>query len=220
MASSSRIAQFAQFGRKIVCVGRNYAEHIAELGNTAPSKPMLFMKPPSTYIKNGTAIEIPIGCKEVHHEIELGIVIGSSCSRVPADKIMDHVGGYVLALDMTARDFQNNLKAKGHPWELAKCFDTSCPVSDFISKDVISDPHNVELVCKVNGELRQNDNTSKMITRIPDLISYISQYFTLEEGDVILTGTPAGVGPVKDGDVIEGEIPGIVHFKFPVIQRI
>jgi acylpyruvate hydrolase len=114
---------------------------------------------------------------------------------------------------------QNDLKAKGHPWELAKCFDTSCPISDFISKDVITDPQNVELVCKVNGELRQQDNTSKMICRIPDLISYISQYFTLEEGDMILTGTPAGVGPVKDRDIIEGEIPGIVHFKFPVVQR-
>jgi acylpyruvate hydrolase len=177
------------------------------------------MKPPSTYIKNGEAIEIPLGCQEIHHEIELGIVIGSTCKRVQPSDSMKHVGGYVLALDMTARDFQNDLKAKGHPWELAKCFDTSCPISDFISKDVITDPQNVELVCKVNGELRQQDNTSKMICRIPDLISYISQYFTLEEGDMILTGTPAGVGPVKDGDIIEGEIPGIVHFKFPVVQR-
>jgi len=216
---STRLAQFTQFTRKIVGAGRNYAEHAAELNNPLPATPLIFMKPPSTFIQNGAAIEIPLGCQEVHHEIELGIVIGSTCQRVDKDKSMNHVGGYVLALDMTARDFQNNLKAKGHPWELAKCFDTSCPVSDFISKDVISDPHNVDLVCKVNGELRQNDNTSKMITRIPDLISYISQYFTLEEGDVILTGTPAGVGPVKDGDVIEGEIPGIVHFKFPVIQR-
>ena len=132
---------------------------------------------------------------------------------------MDHVGGYVLALDMTARDFQNELKKKGHPWELAKCFDTSCPISDLISKEVINDPHDLNLVCKVNGELRQNDSTGKMIHRIPELISYISQYFTLEEGDVVLTGTPAGVGPVQHGDVIEGEISGIVHFKFPVVQR-
>merc|ERR1711935_928024 len=178
--SSARLAQFAQFGRKIVCVGRNYTDHIAELGNTTPVKPMLFMKPPSTYIKNGTAIEIPLGCKEV----------------------------------------QNELKAKGHPWELAKCFDTSCPISDLISKETINDPHDLNLVCKVNGELRQNESTGKMIHRIPELISYISQYFTLEEGDVVLTGTPAGVGPVKDGDIIEGEISGIVHFKFPVVQRI
>ena len=95
---------------------------------------------------------------------------------------MDHVGGYVLALDMTARDFQNDLKKKGHPWELAKCFDTSCPISEFISKEAIKDPHNLNLVCKVNGELRQNDSTGKMIHRIPELISYISQYFSLEEG--------------------------------------
>ena len=95
---------------------------------------------------------------------------------------MDHVGGYVLALDMTARDFQNDLKKKGHPWELAKCFDTSCPISEFISKEAIKDPHDLNLVCKVNGELRQNDSTGKMIHRIPELISYISQYFSLEEG--------------------------------------
>ncbi len=132
---------------------------------------------------------------------------------------MEHVGGYVLALDMTARDFQAEIKKKGHPWELAKCFDTSCPVSDFISRETITDPQNVDLICKVNGELRQSDNTNKMLTKIPDLISYISQYFTLEEGDLILTGTPAGVGPVKHGDVIEGEIPGVVHFKFNVLQR-
>ncbi len=102
---------------------------------------------------------------------------------------------------------------------MAKCFDTSCPVSNFISKDSIKDPQNVDLVCKVNGNVRQNDNTSKMITSIPDLIAYISNYFTLEEGDLILTGTPAGVGPVIKGDVIEGEIPGVVNFKFPVVQR-
>ena len=130
------------------------SEHAAELNNPLPTKPLIFMKPTSTYIQNGTAIEIPLGCKEVHHEIELGIVIGSKCSRVSASKSMDFVGGYVLALDMTARDFQAEIKKNGHPWELAKCFDTSCPVSDFIGKDVIADPHNVDLICKVNGELR------------------------------------------------------------------
>ena len=172
-------------------------------------------------MKNLTKIslQIPLGCKEVHHEIELGVVINANCSRIKPEQASEFIGGYCLALDMTARDFQGQLKAKGHPWELAKCFDTSLPISDFISKDIITDPHDVELVCKVNGELRQKDSTSKMICPIPNLISYISQYFTLEEGDLILTGTPAGVGPVKHGDVLEGEIPGIVHFKFPVIQR-
>ena len=108
---------------------------------------------------------------------------------------------------------------KGQPWELAKAFDTSLPVSEFIGKDVITDPGNVELVCKVNGELRQKENTNKLICPIPDMIEYISQYFTLEEGDLILTGTPAGVGPCKEGDTIEGEIPGITHFKFPIVKR-
>merc|ERR1712241_687015 len=148
-----------------------------------------------------------------------GVVIGSRINRASPKEALTAIGGYALVLDMTARDFQNELKKKGHPWELAKCFDTSCPISDLISKEVINDPHDLNLVCKVNGELRQNDSTGKMIHRIPELISYISQYFTLEEGDVVLTGTPAGVGPVQDGDVIEGEISGIVHFKFPVVQR-
>lgn len=155
----------------------------------------------------------------MHHEIELGVVIGSRCSRASPEDAFKCVGGYALVLDMTARDFQNELKKNGHPWELAKCFDTSLPVSDFLEPEIVPDPHNVELVCRVNGELRQKDSTAKMITKIPHLLSYISTYFTLEVGDLVLTGTPAGVGPVKHGDVITGEIPGVVEIAFPVVQR-
>jgi len=196
-----------------------FRDHAAELGNAIPPKPLIFMKPPTCYITNGQAIEIPLGCNNFHHEIELGVIISKKCSRITKDQAMDHVGGYCLALDMTARDFQEYAKAKGQPWELAKAFDTSLPVSEFIGKDVITDPGNVELICRVNGELRQKENTNKLICPIPDMIEYISQYFTLEEGDLILTGTPAGVGPCKEGDVIEGEIPGITHFKFPIVKR-
>jgi len=219
MASSSKLASFTKYGRKIVCAGRNYAEHAAELNNAVPTTPILFMKPPSCYLPNGGTIEIPVGCTEIHHEVELGVVIGSRISRATPKEAFSAVGGYALVLDMTVRDFQNELKKKGQPWELAKCFDTSLPVSDFIPIEKIPDPHQIELICKVNGEVKQKDSTSKMITRIPEMLSYISKYFTLEEGDLVITGTPKGVGPVKDGDKISGEIPGIINIDFSVSQR-
>lgn len=219
MASSSKLAAFTKFGRKIVCAGRNYAEHAAELNNPVLTTPLLFMKPPSCYLLNGGAIEIPLDCTEVHHEIELGVVIGSRITRASPKEAFAAIGGYALVLDMTLRDFQNELKKKGHPWELAKCFDTSLPVSEFIPLESIPDPHAIELICKVNGEVRQQDSTSKMITRIPEMLSYISKYFTLEEGDLVITGTPKGVGPVKHGDTISAEIPGITSISFSVTQR-
>jgi len=215
----TNLVRFTEVSRKIVAVGRNYSEHAAELGNAVPSKPLLFMKPPSAFITVGQKIEIPLGCEEIHHEIELGVIINKKCKRVDKDTAMDYVGGYCVALDMTARDFQNEAKAKGHPWAMAKMFDTSLPVSPFIPLDSIPDPHNVSLWCKVNGETRQEGNTRDMIFNLPTLISYISQYFTLEEGDIILTGTPSGVGPVKQGDIITGGIPGVIEISFDVIKR-
>ncbi|XP_059083108.1 fumarylacetoacetate hydrolase domain-containing protein 1-like [Tigriopus californicus] len=216
----SGVQRFAQLCRTIVGVGRNYKDHAAELGNSVPSKPLIFMKPPASIILEGENIEIPVGCSEIHHEIELGIVIQSKCKNVPEAEAMNYVGGYILALDMTARDFQNEAKKKGQPWAMAKCFDTSCPVSNFIPKEQISDPHDVQLLCSVNDTERQNGHTKDMIFRVPYLISYISKYFTLNEGDLILTGTPAGVGPVKSGDVIQGEIPGVVKFTYKVTSRV
>lgn len=216
------LARFTDLSRKIVAVGRNYAEHAKELGNAVPSsatKPLLFMKPPSAYIVAGQQIEIPLGCRELHHEIELGVVISSQCKRVSEAEAMQYVGGYCLALDMTARDFQDEAKKKGHPWTLAKMFDTSLPVSPFIPLTSIPDPHDVGLWCKVNGSMRQEGNTSDMIHSIPRLLAYISDYFTLEEGDLVLTGTPSGVGPVKHGDIITGGIQGVIQIEFPVVQR-
>jgi len=216
---SANFARFAEIGRKIVAVGRNYKEHAAELGNAVPELPLLFMKPASSYILEGTPIKIPKGCSSLHHEIELGIVIGQKGSDISEGNAMNYVAGYVLALDMTARDFQNAAKKKGHPWDMAKGFDTSCPVSKFIPKEAIPDPHDIELWCKVNGVLKQKGNTNDMIFRIPYLISYISQYFTLEPNDVILTGTPAGVSGVNAGDVIQGGLSNLVEFEFKVLSR-
>jgi len=199
-----RLVRFVEFGRKIVCVGRNYAAHAKELGNTVPDKkPLIFMKPPTSYITQGKHIQLPPDCSELHHEVELGVVVEKPGKNISAKDALDHVGGYVLCLDMTARDIQNRLKASGAPWELAKAFDTACPVGDFIPKEKIPDPHNVQLWCKVNGQMRQDGNTKDMIFRIPEIVSYVSEYFTLEAGDLILTGTPEGVGSVKPGDEIE-----------------
>lgn len=146
-------------------------------------------------------------------------MIGEKACDVAEPDAMRHVGGYVLALDMTARDFQDEAKKKGQPWTMAKGFDTSCPVGEFIEKSKIPDPSNVQLWLKVNSDKRQDGNTKDMIFNVPYLISYVSQYFTLEPGDLLLTGTPSGVGPVVEGDVMEAGIGDISTIKFSVERR-
>ncbi|KAK8728246.1 hypothetical protein OTU49_009190 [Cherax quadricarinatus] len=178
------------------------------------------MKPPSSYLEEGSGpIVIPRGCRSCHHEVELGVVIGSVCGDVHEDDVMPRVAGYALALDMTARDFQEEAKKSGGPWTMAKCFDTALPVSRFISAKELSDPSGVKLWCKVNEEMRQNGSTADMVFNIPYLISYISQYFTLHPGDLVLTGTPAGVGPVHPGDVISAGLGDLITMKFTVAQK-
>ncbi|XP_054766351.2 acylpyruvase FAHD1, mitochondrial-like [Lytechinus pictus] len=197
------LSNFANFGKKIVCIGRNYAEHAAELGNKVPTKPLIFLKPTSAYLQQGQGnIKLPPNCTEIHHEVELGVVIGKSGSNIPESSAMEHVGGYTLALDMTERKLQSDLKSKGHPWSLAKGFDTSCPVGGFLDSSEISNVDDVRLWLKVNGEMKQDGNTQDMIFRVPTLLSFISQYMKLEVGDLVLTGTPSGVGPVTSKDVI------------------
>ena len=159
---------------------------------------------------------MPSDTKEIHHEVELGVVIGDTAKGVSESDAMDYVAGYTLALDMTNRIAQNHAKTKGLPWSLAKGFDTSCPISEFVEKSSVPDPHTLHLWLKVNGESRQDGNTSDMMFSVPFLVSWISQHFTLERGDVILTGTPAGVGPVVSGDVIECGLDSLVKMKFDV----
>ncbi|XP_018013110.1 acylpyruvase FAHD1, mitochondrial-like isoform X1 [Hyalella azteca] len=204
----------------IAAKGGHTNDHCAELNNAVPTTPMLFMKPSSAYLTESSGpILIPRGCTDLHHEVELGVVIASECRDVSVDTAMSHVGGYALALDMTARDFQEKCKSKGQPWEIAKGFDTSLPVSRFITKEELPEPHNVVLWCKVNGEDRQRGNTREMVFNIPTLLSYISGIFTLQPGDLVLTGTPAGVGPVKAGDLISCGIADLLQCQFAVAQR-
>lgn len=201
---------------KIVCLARNYAEHARELGNETPTAPVLFMKPASSIISDGQSVKIPSYSQECHYELELALLIGKKCHAVLAEDAMGYIAGYGVAIDMTLRDVQGALKAKGLPWDIAKGFDTACPLSDFVQKNMVENPHALNLKLAVNGEVRQDGNTADMIHRLPQIISYISGIFTLECGDLILTGTPAGVGPVKAGDVMTAEITTIGSLTIPV----
>ncbi|EST07726.1 Fumarylacetoacetase, C-terminal [Kalmanozyma brasiliensis GHG001] len=197
MASS-----FLTRGKKIVAIGRNYAAHAKELNNAVPTEPFFFLKPTTSYITNNSTVEIPKGIV-AHYEVELGVVIGSSSIRdVHAADAMSHVAGYTLSIDMTARNLQDKVKSKGLPWSAAKGFDTFTPTSGFIDKSRVRDPSKLKLWLKVNDQIKQNGPTSDMIFGIPELIEHVTSIMTLEEGDLLLTGTPSGVGEVKDGDVM------------------
>ncbi|GMH18778.1 hypothetical protein Nepgr_020619 [Nepenthes gracilis] len=219
-AASSR-QKLIQMGTKIVAVGRNYAAHAKELGNVVPKEPVLFLKPTSSYLANGGTIEIPHPLESLDHEVELAVVIGQRARDVPESVAMDYVGGYALALDMTAREIQSSAKAAGLPWTVAKGQDTFTPISSMLSKPEVPDPENLELWLKIDGETRQKGSTKDMIFKIPFLISHISSIMTLLEGDIILTGTPQGVGPVKAGQKITAGITGLldVHFEVGLRRR-
>jgi 2-keto-4-pentenoate hydratase/2-oxohepta-3-ene-1,7-dioic acid hydratase in catechol pathway len=191
---------------KIVCLGRNYVDHIKELGNEIPDNPVIFIKPASSIIHEGDRIRIPDYSNDCHHEVELAVLIGGTGSNVVESEAMGLVTGYGVAIDLTLRDVQSKLKAKGLPWEIAKGFDTACPLSDFVPADQVADPHQLQLAINVNGELRQNGNTRLMMRNIPRFISEVSAIFTLQPGDILLTGTPAGVSRIQSGDLLDAEI--------------
>jgi 2-keto-4-pentenoate hydratase/2-oxohepta-3-ene-1,7-dioic acid hydratase in catechol pathway len=199
---------YVKEARKILCIGRNYAAHIAELNNKAPSQPFYFLKPSSAILESNknSPILIPNGTK-VHHEIELAVIIGKKLQNLnpetfgPQDAL-DAIEGYALAIDLTARNVQDEAKKKGLPWSIGKGFDTFLPLSGFIPKAKIPDPYKVELYFKINGVTKQQDLTSLMIFPIHKILSTMSSVMTLEKGDIILTGTPKGVGEIHPGDKI------------------
>lgn len=196
---------------KIVCIGRNYQEHAAELGNKMPDEPLLFMKAPSAIIGDGQTIELPPQSQQVEHEGELGVVIGKTAKRIRDDEdALSYVLGYTCANDVTARDLQR----KDVQFTRGKSFDTFCPVGPFIVTDI--DPLNVTVTTRVNGTIKQSGRTSDMAFPVPFLLKYISHIMTLYPGDLIVTGTPAGVSALRDGDVVEVEIPGIGVLRNPV----
>lgn len=194
---------------KIVCVGRNYVEHIQELGNEQHEKPVIFLKTTSSVIYSGDKIIYPSFSKDMHHETELVLLIGSTVKNANEIEANNAIAGYGVGLDMTLRDVQNDLKKKGHPWTIAKCFDSSTVLSEFVSSDDYKLNLNEMISLKVNGEVRQNDQLNKMIFNPVQIVEYISSLMTLEVGDLIFTGTPKGVSKVSLGDVLEAEIENI-----------
>jgi 2-keto-4-pentenoate hydratase/2-oxohepta-3-ene-1,7-dioic acid hydratase in catechol pathway len=208
---------------KIICIGMNYRSHIKEQDGRFPTKPVLFSKASSCIIKNGDNIIYPREVKELDYEVELAVVIGKKAKDVSAEKVSDHIYGYTVMNDITARDIQKD----ENQWYRAKSFDTFGPIGPvIINKDKIQDPQNLNLKSFVNGELRQNGNTSEMIFGVYKLISYISRSITLEPGDLISTGTPAGVGVfmkekkmLKPGDLITCEIENIGKLENKVISE-
>lgn len=201
---------------KIVCLGRNYLDHIRELGNQVPDRAVLFCKPPSSIIPDGGSIEIPSYSDDCHHELELALLIGTAGKEIAETDALNHVAGYGVALDLTLRDLQAELKAKGLPWEIAKGFDTSCPLSDFVPARQVSDPNNLQLTLQVNGELRQQGTTAQMMRSVEQIIAEVSRYYRLEPGDIILTGTPAGVARIVSGDQLQGEIEQVGSLRVSV----
>ena len=191
---------------KIICIGRNYIDHIKELSNQKPMNPVVFLKPDSSVIAKNQNFIIPSFSNEIHHEVELVIKInkvGKHIDKSFSHKYYDEIG---LGIDFTARDIQSNLKEKGHPWEKSKAFDNSCMVGKFLKKEKLEDISKIEFSLIKNNELVQSGRSNDMLWKIDELISYVSQYFTLKIGDLIFTGTPSGVSKVESGDILEGYI--------------
>ena len=191
---------------KIVCIGRNYIEHIRELGSQIPDKPVIFIKPASSIIGEGGTIVIPPHSSDCHHEVELAVLIGTEAKNIDANNALDHVSGYAVALDLTLRDIQGTQKEKGLPWEIAKAFDTACPLSAFVAAEQVGNPQELQIRLTVNDDVRQDGNTGDMMRSVAELIAAASEYFTLEAGDILLTGTPSGVGRIVSGDQLFAEI--------------
>ncbi len=205
---------------RILAIGRNYADHAKELGNDVPDTPIVFLKPSTAVISSGENIVLPTGKGKIEHEGELAVVIGKGGKHVPEDEALGLVAGYTLCNDVTARDQQKRDFAKGLPWFLSKGYDTFAPLGPcLVTPDEIKDPQDLEITVKVNGEVRQKANTSLMIFSIAKLISYLSDQFALEPGDVIITGSPSGIGPLVSGDVVEVSIPEIGTLSNPVVNE-
>jgi acylpyruvate hydrolase len=204
---------------KIICVGQNYHAHIKELKSEVPEEPVLFLKPASALIGDGDEILVPTGLGRVDYEAELALVIGKRCKGASKDQALGHVGSVAVFNDVTARDVQSKARKAGLPWSLAKGMDTFAPMSEPRPLEDVPDLHALTVQTRLNGELRQNGRTSEMIFPPEVLIAYISRYMTLEPGDIIATGTPEGVGPIKQGDILEMTIPGVGRLKNQVVER-
>lgn len=201
---------------KILCIGRNYTEHIAELNNERPTEPVLFIKPDSAILRNNDAFYHPDFSNDIHYEVEIVLKInkiGKNIDAKFAHKYYEEIG---IGIDFTARDVQSKLKDKGLPWEKAKAFNGSAPISNFVAKEEFGDLKNLKFDLKINGESRQSGDTAMMLWNFDEIIAEMSKYFTLKKGDLIFTGTPSGVGKVNIGDRLVASIEGKEMLNFEI----
>ncbi|MFQ5569725.1 MAG: fumarylacetoacetate hydrolase family protein [Rhodothermales bacterium] len=204
---------------KLLCIGRNYARHAAEMKSEVPTTPIVFLKPATALVADGGVVVLPSMAQVVHHEVELVAVIGRGGKNIPRSEALDHVGAYAVGLDMTARDIQSTAKQKGQPWSVAKGFDTFAPLGSLVPSTEINDPQNMVIRLTVNGETGQEANTRDMIFPVAELVAYCSRIFTLQTGDLLYTGTPEGVGAVEVGDVLEATVTGLPPLRVTVQQE-
>jgi 2-keto-4-pentenoate hydratase/2-oxohepta-3-ene-1,7-dioic acid hydratase in catechol pathway len=207
---------------KIVALGRNYREHVREMGGTKETgdeAPVLFLKPPSALVTDGGHVVRPRYSLNLHHELELVIAIGRPGRYIAAEAARKHILGFAVGLDMTLRDVQTEAKRRGHPWAVAKGFDTSAPLSAVVSAAAVPDPDQLIVELKVNGELRQRGRAGDMILRVPEIVNFVSNVFTLEAGDLIFTGTPEGVGAVFPGDILDATLCGHVDLHVTIADE-
>jgi acylpyruvate hydrolase len=208
--ATTALESFWTTTRTVACIGRNYAAHAKEMKSATPTQPFFFLKPASSILavpkQSSGTILLPRFVGAIHHEVELAVVIGSTARHVKEADAMRHVAGYALSVDVTARDLQSAAKDAGMPWSRAKGYDTFCPVGSFIPASRVPNPHALRLTFAINGAVKQDGVTSDMIFSIPKLIAHISSIMTLSPCDIILTGTPEGVGPIKHGDKIVAQL--------------
>lgn len=201
---------------RIYCVGRNYAAHTIEMGGDPNREaPFFFQKNPDSVVLDGADFPYPPRSSNVHHEIEMVVALAKGGKDIPVERALEHVYGYAVGLDMTRRDLQDECKKAGRPWEIGKAFEHSAPLSEIVPASTIGHPENGAIWLKVNGEIRQQGDLNHMIWKVPEMISYLSGLFELQPGDLIMSGTPSGVGAVVRGDVMEGHVEGIgtLHVK-------
>lgn len=201
---------------KILCVGRNYAKHIEELKNAVPDEPVIFFKPDTALVRNNKDFYYPEYSKEIHYECELVLRFAKEGKYIAEEFARSYIDGVGLGIDLTARDLQTKAKKNGLPWALAKGFNDSAPVSEFLPVEDFPDFQSIQFSCHINGEERQNGHSSRMLWPVDKLIAYVSKFVTFKKGDLLFTGTPAGVGEVKVGDHIEGYLEGKKMLDFHV----
>lgn len=206
--------------RNIFCIGRNYAAHIAELGNRQEEEPVVFVKPTSALHTQGSPIVLPAHSSDVHYEAELVLLVGTGGKNIAEHNALQHILAYGLGLDLTARDLQTKAKQGGLPWAVAKGFDCAATVTPFVPAENIEHAHNIEFQMHLNGQIKQHGDIRKMLFPIPYIVHYLSKVFTLQAGDLIFTGTPEGVGPLKNNDKVRLVLPSQIDTEFQVVNQV